>query len=150
MTRILALLAVLFLAAGCADTPDDSWYDWIPFVSDSDTADRAVSADRRIPGTIPSATGTPPAAQHSAATGVPPQRTAAASNCYRGRLTEEGSTCQAMRTDSGGLLTLAGPLRGFGDGDSVCVCGVQATQQFCGQGMTLLVRDIAENCNGLR
>ena len=145
MTRILAILAVLFLAAGCAD----SWDDWIPFVGDSDTADKAVSADR-IPGTVPSPTGTPPAAQHSAATGVPPQRTAAASNCYRGRLTEEGSTCQAMRTDSGGLLTLAGPLRGFGDGDSVCVCGVQATQQFCGQGMTLLVREIAENCNGLR
>ena len=149
MIRILAMLAVLFLSAGCADTPNESWYDWVPFVGDSDKQDSATSADR-IPGTIPPASGAPPAARHSAATGGSALRTAAASNCYRGRLTEEGSTCQAMRTDSGGLLALAGPLRGFGDGDAVCVCGVQAAQQFCGQGTTLLVREIAENCNGLR
>ena len=78
MTRLLAMLAVLFLAAGCADTPDESWYDWIPFVSDSDKPDSAVSADR-IPDTVPatpSAPGPPRSIRRQRAfpPNVPPRR----------------------------------------------------------------------------
>ena len=76
-----------------------------------------------------------------------PTRTAAVqSGCYRGRLTEEGSTCQTMRTDRGVLISLGGPLRGFGAGDVVCVCGVPAREQFCKLGLTLLIREISSTC----
>jgi hypothetical protein len=55
-----------------------------------------------------------------------------------------------MRTDGGNLLTLAGPLRGFGTGDAVCVCGVPAAQQFCHQGLTLLIREISDSCANIQ
>jgi hypothetical protein len=127
------LLPLVLAVAGCGDTwekfktPDFSW-----------SHDRAVSADRTA--------GTAAYRDAVRASGGETRTAAAVSGCYRGRLTAEGNTCQAMRTDSGNLFTLAGPLRGFGSGDSVCVCGVAAAQQFCGQGVTLLVRDIADNC----
>jgi hypothetical protein len=130
--RALTLLPLLLLLGGCGDTwdkfmtPDFAWF-----------GDRAVSADR-----VPAAAGAAPARPARTAT-----RTAAAqSGCYRGRLTEEGNTCQAMRTEGGDLLTLAGPLRGFGSGDVVCVCGIPARQQFCKQGLTLLIREISSTC----
>jgi hypothetical protein len=127
---------VLLLLGGCGDT-------WDKFMSPDFTlfGDRAASADR-----VPAAAGASSASSPAAAT-----RTAAAqSGCYRGRLTEEGSTCQAMRTDSGDLLTLAGPLRGFGAGDVVCVCGIPARQQFCKQGLTLLIREISDTCANIQ
>lgn len=131
--RTLLVIPVLLLLSGCGGTWDSfmtpdfsSWF-----------GDRAVSADR-----APAGAGTAPASSPRTAT-----RTAAVqSGCYRGRLTEEGNTCRAMRTDRGELLTLAGSLRGFGPGDAVCVCGIPARQQFCKQGLTLLVRDISTTC----
>ena len=137
MTRFALLLPLLLAVAGCGDTwdkfmtPDFSW-----------SHDRAMSADR---------TAGPPAYRDAVRASGGDARTAAAtSGCYRGRLTEEGNTCQAMRTEGGNLLTLAGPLRGFGSGDTVCVCGVAAVQQFCHQGLTLLVRDISDTCADVR
>ena len=137
MTRFALLLPLLLAVAGCGDTwdkfmtPDFSW-----------SRDRSLSADR---------TAGPPAYRDAVRASGGDTRTAAAgSGCYRGRLTEEGNTCQAMRTDGGSLLTLAGPLRGFGSGDTVCVCGVAASQQFCHQGLTLLVRDISDSCADVR
>ena len=70
--------------------------------------------------------------------------------CFRGRLTDEGDTCQAMRTESGSLLTLGGPLRGFGPGDRVCVCGFNAPQPFCRQGTTFIIREISDTCGDIR
>ena len=70
--------------------------------------------------------------------------------CYRGRLTDEGDTCQAMRADGGALFTLGGPLRGFGPGDRVCVCGFPAAQPFCRQGTTFIIREISDNCGDIR
>lgn len=144
MRRLFWIAPILLLLSGCGDTwnkfltPDYSW-----------SRDRSVSADR-----TPARSG---AAQAPVATGSPgwssqpATRTAAAqSGCYRGRLTEEGNTCQAMRTDGGELMTLAGPLRGFGAGDAVCVCGIPASQQFCNQGLTLLIREISDVCSNIQ
>ena len=131
------LLPLLLAVAACGETwekfktPDFSW-----------SRDRAVSADY--------AAGTPAYRDAVRASGGETRTAAASSGCYRGRLTAEGNTCQAMRTDGGNLLTLAGPLRGFADGDSVCVCGVAAAQQFCRQGLTLLVREISDNCANIQ
>ena len=69
------------------------------------------------------------------------------SNCYIGKLTTEGVSCQAMRTLKGRLLTLGGPLRGFGPGDSVCVCGPLAETSFCQQGTTIYVAQIDTRCD---
>jgi len=150
----LAVIGTLaLLLAGCGDTwnrfttPDFAW-----------ERDRAVSADR----TPAQAAGTqaPLAAMSQPTPSLIPRsttpayrpatRTAATGGCYRGRLTAEGNTCQAMRTSAGDLLTLAGPLRGFGNGDTVCVCGIPSAQQFCGQGVTLLIREIDTDCKDIR
>jgi hypothetical protein len=77
----------------------------------------------------------------TAAGGATPVR-----SCYSGRLTNEGVTCQAMRTDDGRLLTLGGPLRGFGPGDRVCVCGPVAETAFCEQGTTIYIAEISARC----
>ena len=69
------------------------------------------------------------------------------SNCYIGKLTTEGVSCQAMRTIKGRLLTLGGPLRGFGPGDAVCVCGPLAETSFCQQGTTIYVAQIDTRCD---
>jgi len=143
--RFAVLLPLLLLAAGCGDTwdrfttPDFSW-----------SRDRALSADR-TPAALPErGTRVAPLPRETARQSGPSYRTAAESGCYRGRLTGEGNTCQAMRTDGGNLLTLAGPLRGFGTGDTVCVCGVAAAQQFCHQGLTLLIREISDSCANIQ
>lgn len=131
------LLPLLLLAAGCGDTwdkfttPDFAW-----------NRDRALSADLRASGT--------PAFREAVRASGGEAVTAAAGGCYRGRLTAEGNTCQAMRTDGGDLFTLGGPLRGFAAGDSVCVCGIPAAQQFCDQGVTLLIREISDNCANIQ
>jgi hypothetical protein len=151
--KLAVIGTLLLLLAGCGDTwkkfttPDFSW-----------SRDRAVSADRAPAGAA--GTRAPLAAMSQATPSLAPltsapayrpaTRTAATGGCYRGRLTAEGNTCQAMRTDGGDLLTLAGPLRGFGAGDTVCVCGIPATQQFCGQGVTLLIREIDADCKDIR
>ena len=68
------------------------------------------------------------------------------SNCYKGTLNTEGITCQALRTNDGRLITLGGPLRGFGPGDSVCVCGPASATSFCQQGTTIYIARIDVNC----
>jgi len=152
VTRLALIGMLVLLLAGCGDTwnkfttPDFSW-----------SRDSAVSADR-TPATAGAqaplaamSQPTPSLAPRSAAPAYrPATRTAATGGCYRGRLTAEGNTCQAMRTDGGDLLTLAGPLRGFGAGDTVCVCGIPSAQQFCNQGMTLLIREIDADCKDIR
>ena len=70
----------------------------------------------------------------------------ASNSCYEGILTKEGVTCQAMRTVDGRLLTLGGPLRGFGAGDRVCVCGPPSVTSFCQQGTTIYVALIDDSC----
>lgn len=153
MKRFLTIAPILLLLTGCGDTwdkfltPDFAW-----------SRDRAVSADRaparaaayQAPASLAAPTSRPVSrtAQNSAQRSN--QRTAAQSGCYRGRLTDEGNTCQAMRTDGGELITLGGPLRGFGSGDAVCVCGVPSAQQFCGQGTTLLIREIDTDCKDIQ
>lgn len=77
----------------------------------------------------------------------PEPPTDAPSNCYRGKLTSEGVSCQAMRTNDGRLITLGGPLRGFGPGDAVCVCGPVAETSFCQQGTTIYVAQIDTRCD---
>jgi len=145
VNRLVWILPVLLLLSGCGDTwnnfltPNTSW-----------SRDRSVSADRTpawsAAAQAPVSTGSPGIWSSRSGT----RTVAAQSGCYRGKLTEEGNTCQAMRTDGGDLMTLAGPLRGFGPGDAVCVCGIPASQQFCNQGLTLLIREISDTCSNIQ
>jgi hypothetical protein len=159
----LMVMAIPVLLSGCgggggswSQSLDDTWNKFTtPDFSWSQ--DRAVSADRAPGPTAAMAPPTPslvpsqPSRLYRPQTRTTrPTRTASTGGCYRGRLTQEGSTCQAMRTDGGDLLTLAGPLRGFGAGDAVCVCGIPSDRQFCGQGLTLLIREIDTNCRDIR
>ena len=77
----------------------------------------------------------------------PEPQSNASSKCYSGKLTTEGVSCQAMRTNKGRLLTLGGPLRGFGAGDAVCVCGPVAKTSFCQQGITIYLAHIDVRCD---
>lgn len=61
--------------------------------------------------------------------------------CMRGVLTDEGTECQAFRSE-GELYTLVGDLGSFKAGDSVEVCGALAGRSFCNQGKTLAVTSI--------
>jgi hypothetical protein len=145
--QLIWIAPVLLLLTGCGDTwsnfltPDFPW-----------SRDRSVAADRTQAPYSAAAQAPVSAGAPSARSYRPSTRTAAAaqSGCYRGRLTEEGNTCQAMRTEGGELMTLAGPLRGFGAGDSVCVCGIPASRPFCNQGMTLLIREISDTYADIR
>jgi len=62
--------------------------------------------------------------------------------CLRGRLTDEGIECPALRSD-GELYTLAGDASGFEVGDEVCVCGAVVDVSFCMQGTTIAVTQIS-------
>ncbi|MDB3953054.1 hypothetical protein N9452_04125 [Alphaproteobacteria bacterium] len=77
----------------------------------------------------------------------PEPQSNASSKCYSGKLTTEGVSCQAMRTNKGRLLTLGGPLRGFRAGDVVCVCGPVAKTSFCQQGTTIYLAQIGVRCD---
>jgi hypothetical protein len=59
--------------------------------------------------------------------------------CVRGRLTDEGVECQALRSTTGELYTLVGDLNGFKNGDEVVVSGTIAGISFCMQGTTINV-----------
>ena len=61
----------------------------------------------------------------------------------KGRLTDEGVECQALRADDGTLYTLSGDLRGFKTGDRVRVAGTIAEVSICQQGITIEIRKIA-------
>lgn len=145
MKRFAVLLPLLLLTAGCGDTWEKltTWdFGW--------GGERAVSTDR-TPVAVPDTRGqTQPTPGSASGWTARTARSAATDGCYRGKLTGEGNTCQAMRTENGSLLTLAGPLRGFGTGDPVCVCGVPASQQFCHQGLTLLIREISDSCANIQ
>jgi hypothetical protein len=60
----------------------------------------------------------------------------------RGRLTDEGAECQAMRSTDGQLYTLTGNLADFKAGDQVFVEGYVEEVGFCMQGTTLNVQRI--------
>ena len=157
MRKLAAIGTLLLLLSGCGDTLNDTWNKFTtPDFSWSENQDRAVSADRTSANAAQAPMGAmsyqaqPSNGRAAAPAARSTSRTAAAGGCYRGKLTGEGMTCQAMRTDGGDLLMLAGPRRGFGTGDSVCVCGIPSAEQFCGQGMTLLIREIDVDCRDIR
>ena len=64
----------------------------------------------------------------------------------RGRLTDEGVECPAMRGDDGKLYTLLGDLKGLRPGDKVCVRGRVAEISHCMQGTTLAIEQIGRTC----
>lgn len=59
-----------------------------------------------------------------------------------GVLTDEGVECPALRSDQGGLYTLAGETGRFDTGDRVEVHGTVAEMSICMQGTTISVEDI--------
>ena len=136
--RIAVVFLVSLLCAGCGNT----WEQFMTPDFGPSRGDVAVSGDRVVSGDR--ARGQSQVFQKQAVVGAPP------AGCYRGRLTDEGETCQALRTEGGALLTLGGALRGFGSGDSVCVCGFRSANQFCKQGITMIVRDISDTCADIR
>ncbi len=136
--RIAVVLLVSMLCAGCGNT----WEQFMTPDFGPSRGDVAVSSERV--GAGDRVRGNSQVFDKQAAVGAPPV------GCYRGRLTDEGETCQALRTDGGALLTLGGALRGFGSGDSVCVCGFRSANQFCKQGITMIVRDISNTCADIR
>ncbi len=136
--RIAVVLLVSLLCAGCGNT----WEQFMTPDFGPTRGDVAVSSERVVSGDR--MRSNVPVFDKQAAVGAPP------AGCYRGRLTDEGETCQALRTEGGALLTLGGALRGFGSGDSVCVCGFRSANQFCKQGITMIVRDISNTCADIR
>lgn len=64
----------------------------------------------------------------------------------KGRLTDEGVECPAMRDEVGILYTLSGDLGGFGPGDQVCVRGRPVEMSICQQGVTIAVVSIGKSC----
>ena len=64
----------------------------------------------------------------------------------RGRLTDEGVECPAMRDEQGILYTLSGDLGSFRPGDQVCVRGRTVEMSICQQGVTIAVVSIAKSC----
>lgn len=65
--------------------------------------------------------------------------------CVKGKLTDEGVECQALRSIDGELFTLVGDLNGFKNGDEVVVCGTIAEISFCMQGTTIIVSWIGKD-----
>ena len=57
--------------------------------------------------------------------------------CVRGRLTNEGAECPALRDSEGVLYTIAKQNIGRRPGQDICVCGRVAEMSFCMQGKTL-------------
>lgn len=64
----------------------------------------------------------------------------------RGKLTDEGVECPALRGDDGKLYTLLGDLKGHRPGDTVCVRARVAEISYCMQGTTLSVEHIDRTC----
>lgn len=64
----------------------------------------------------------------------------------RGKLTDEGVECPAMRGEDGKLYTLTGDLKGLRPGDEVCVRGRVAEISYCMQGTTLTIEHIGHTC----
>ncbi len=60
----------------------------------------------------------------------------------RGRITDEGVTCPAMRGPGEELYTLAGSLGSAVPGDDVAVTATIADASICMQGITLVVQEI--------
>ncbi|HED35478.1 MAG TPA: hypothetical protein ENJ08_14880 [Gammaproteobacteria bacterium] len=64
--------------------------------------------------------------------------------CIKGKLTDEGVECQALRTEDNELYTLVGDLKEFSVGDEVCISGSIAEISFCMQGTTVAVNWISK------
>ena len=110
-----------------------------------------ATAPDLIAGSVPPAAGTTEPAWHLISADPDPisaDQAAPGEVCVRGRLTEEGIECQAMRGADGRLYTLAGDLAGLAPGAEACVCGTVAELSTCMQGTTLAVTRIAptQNC----
>ena len=59
--------------------------------------------------------------------------------CVRGRLTDEGVECQALRGADGKLYTLGKPKVSAKTGAAVCACGGVVAASICMQGVTIAV-----------
>jgi hypothetical protein len=59
--------------------------------------------------------------------------------CVRGRLTDEGVECQALRSTEDELYTLIGDLNGFQNDDQVMVVGTAGASAICMQGTTISI-----------
>ena len=57
----------------------------------------------------------------------------------KGRLTNEGVECPALRGQDGQLYTLAGSIGDYRAGDRVCVKGRRVDASHCMQGLTITV-----------
>ncbi len=68
--------------------------------------------------------------------------------CIRGRLTDEGIECPALRSESEALYTLAGETAPFEVGDDICVCGTVVKVSFCMQGTTIAVTHVSSGKEG--
>jgi hypothetical protein len=79
-----------------------------------------------------------------------PKRETTGVICVRGKLTDEGTECQALRSDDGQLYTLIGDLKGFKIGDTVIVCGAVAEVSICMQGTTIIVMWIGKDIPKLK
>jgi len=64
--------------------------------------------------------------------------------CIKGKLTDEGIECRALRTENNKLYTLVGDLKEFSTGDEVCISGTIAEISFCMQGTTIAVNWIGK------
>jgi hypothetical protein len=73
---------------------------------------------------------------------APPRRPSGAETCLRGRLTDEGVECQAMRGSDGRLYTLVGDLGDPPAAGEACICGRMAELSSCMQGTTVVVTRI--------
>jgi hypothetical protein len=60
----------------------------------------------------------------------------------RGRLTDEGVECPALRSEDDKLYTLVGDLKGARRGDRVVVEGTVAEVSTCMQGITIQIKKI--------
>lgn len=63
----------------------------------------------------------------------------------KGSLTDEGSKCQALQSQSGELYTLVGDLKDFKVGDTVYVLGTIVPVSFCMQGTTIAIDWISKH-----
>jgi hypothetical protein len=92
-------------------------------------------------GTAP-AGSTASVAERNEAAARPDARTASPEICLRGRLTDEGVECTALRGRDGRLYTLVGDSGAAPAAGELCVCGRVAELSSCMQGTTIVVTRI--------
>ena len=82
------------------------------------------------------------AAERNQAAAPPAARTASPEICLRGRLTDEGVECPALRGPDGRLYTLVGDPGAAPAAGELCVCGRVAELSSCMQGTTIVMTRI--------